>query len=396
MKKSLISLAVCSAFSSFAHAQSSVTLYGVIDEAVQYNSNIKRLVNGVNVGGKQIGLDSASGPFGTRWGMKGVEDLGGGLRAIFVLESGFNLNTGAFAQGGTAFGRQAYVGLRSANLGTVTLGRQYDSVNDYVSIFGFPLAAYSSGATHPGDIDNLAHDFRANNTIKYASPNISGLVFGATLTLGGVAGQVSQNSGYSFGAGYSHGPLKFGAAYEFYKNPSAAGAVLNSNSNAVAPTATGNFTSLNSGYLAGAAPASSWQDIVAGGNYTFGNFLVAATYSNVRYGNIGQLNGASARFNIFDVNGEIHITPFMFVGAGYSYTKGYGVRGDLGNQAYHEFSAILDESLSKRTDIYVAATYQIANGTNSTGAPAVADIENLGDSSNKHQALVRLGFRQVF
>jgi predicted porin len=396
MKKSFVVLAVCGAFNSLAHAQSSVTLYGIIDEAVQYNSNIKRVVNGVNVGGKQIGLDSASGPFGTRWGMKGVEDLGGGLKAIFTLESGFNLNTGAFAQGGTAFGRQAFVGLRSVSLGTVTLGRQYDSVSDYVSAYGFPLAAYASGATHPGDIDNLAHDYRANNTVKYTSPSMSGLVVGATLTLGGVAGQVSQNSGYTFGAGYNHGPFNLGAAYEFFKNPSATGAVLNSNSNAVAPSATANFISVNSGYLAGAAPASSWQDIVAGGNYTFGRFLVAATYSNVDYGNIGNFNGASARFNIFDLNGEVHITPHVFVGAGYSYTKGNAVRGDIGNQTYNQFSAIIDDSLSKRTDIYIAATYQRAGGTNSTGAPAVADIENLGDSSNNHQVLVRLGLRQVF
>jgi predicted porin len=387
MKKSLVVLAVLNTFIGIAHAQSSVTLYGLMDEALQYNSNVK--------GGRVVGMDSASGPYGTRWGLKGVEDLGGGLKAIFQLENGFNLNTGALAQGGTLFGRQAYVGLRSAQLGTLTLGRQYDSASDYVSAFG-PLSAWDSGATHPGDIDNLAHEFRSNNTIKYTSPSFSGLTFSGTLSLGGIAGQVTENSGYTFGIGYNNGPLGLGAAYEFYKNPSAAGSILNSNANAVAPATTGNFASLNSGYLAGAHPASSWQDIVAGGDYTFGRFTVAATYSNVKYGDIGNFNGATATFNIADVSGQILITPQDFIGAGYSYTKGNGVSGDIGNQAYNQFYLIVDHSLSKRTDLYVAGTYQRAHGTNSTGAPAVADIESLGDSSNNHQALVRLGIRQVF
>ncbi|WP_233836633.1 porin [Paraburkholderia sp. ZP32-5] len=379
-----------------AFAQSSVTLYGVLDEALQLNTNAKHVVGSTNVGGRQWSLDSLNGPYGSRWGIKGREDLGGGLAALFTLESGVNLNTGAFAQGGTAFGRQAFVGLSSNRFGTLTLGRQYDSVNDYLGAFEFGLAAYGSGASHPGDIDNGARTYRQNNSIKYASPNFSGLRFGGTVMLGGIAGSVSQNSGYTAGVGYNNGPLGLGVVYQFFKNPSNAGAVLNGNANAVAPATTSAFGSINSGYLAGSAPASSWQVIGAGGQYTFGSAAVGMMYSNVKYGNIGQLGGATATFNNFEINGMYRLSSAAFVSAAYNYTKGNAVKGDLGDQTYHQFSAVADYSLSKRTDLYVAATYQMASGTSSTGAPAVADISLIGDSSNSRQALVRLGMRHMF
>src|ERR1700751_1017325 len=93
-----------------AHAQSSVTLYGVLDDSIQYVSN---------VGGKSLYNMAAGNLQGNRWGVKGTEDLGGGLKAIFQLENGFNPNNGALGQGGKMFGRQAYVGLTGDQWGTV-------------------------------------------------------------------------------------------------------------------------------------------------------------------------------------------------------------------------------------------------------------------------------------
>lgn len=395
MKKALIALSTAT-IALPVFAQSSVTIYGVLDEAVQLNTNAKQVVGGTNVGGRQWSLDSLSGPYGSRWGIKGKEDMGGGLAAIFTLESGLNLNSGSFAQGGTAFGRQAFVGLSSQRFGTLTLGRQYDSVNDYLGAFEFGLASYGNGASHPGDIDNGGRTYRQDNSIKYASPTFSGLRFGGTVMLGGVAGSVSENSGYSVGVGYNNGPLGLGAVYQFFKNPSNAGAVLNGNANAVSPVTTTAFGSINSGYLAGAAPASSWQVIAAGGQYTFGSAAVGMMYSNVKYGNIGRFDGATATFNNVEVNGMYRLSPTFFVSAAYNYTKGNAVSGDIGDQTYHQFDALADYSLSKRTDLYVSGIYQIARGTSSTGAPAVANISQLGDSSNSHQALIRFGLRHVF
>ncbi len=123
MKKSLLALGVMGTFAGAAHAQNSVTLYGLIDAGITYTNN--------QSGSKNV--QATSGQVnGSRWGLRGSEDLGGGLKAIFTLENGFNIDTGKFGQNGAEFGRQAFVGLSSNQYGAVTLGRQYDSVVDYL------------------------------------------------------------------------------------------------------------------------------------------------------------------------------------------------------------------------------------------------------------------------
>jgi GBP family porin len=109
MKKILVSAAVCSVFSITAHAQSSVTLYGVIDAGVVYANNSH--VPGSASSGQSWGVGSGT-VSNTLWGLKGSEDLGGGMHAIFKLESGFNVNNGAFTQPNEIFGRQSYVGVQ--------------------------------------------------------------------------------------------------------------------------------------------------------------------------------------------------------------------------------------------------------------------------------------------
>src|ERR1700754_536331 len=120
MKKACLCVTLA-AISGAAHAESSLTLYGVFDEGIDYVSNA--------MGKPQIAL--VSGEInGARWGLIGKEDLGGGLKAIFNLENGFDSNTGALGQGGLEFGRIALVGL-SSPYGAVTAGRQYSSVVDF-------------------------------------------------------------------------------------------------------------------------------------------------------------------------------------------------------------------------------------------------------------------------
>src|ERR1700751_1206050 len=93
-----------------AYAQSSVTLYGLIDEGVNFTNNA----------GSGSAVQVRSGDTsGSRWGVRGDEDLGGGLSAIFRLESGFNASNGQLGEGGRLFGRQAYVGLQSQQYGTL-------------------------------------------------------------------------------------------------------------------------------------------------------------------------------------------------------------------------------------------------------------------------------------
>src|SRR5258708_39891884 len=99
MKKSLLALAALGAFAGVAHAQSSVTLYGIIDEGFNINTNS---------GGHHLYNLSSGVLQGSRFGLRGTEDLGGCLKAIFVLENGFAVNNGRLGQGGLLFCRQAY------------------------------------------------------------------------------------------------------------------------------------------------------------------------------------------------------------------------------------------------------------------------------------------------
>src|SRR5471030_3382439 len=109
MKKTYLALTAMGAF-SVAHAQSSVTLYGIIDEGINYASNS---------GGHTLYNLSSGVLQGSRFGLRGKEDLGSGLSAVFVLENGFDVNTGKLGQGGLMFGRQAWTGL-SSDQGTLT------------------------------------------------------------------------------------------------------------------------------------------------------------------------------------------------------------------------------------------------------------------------------------
>ncbi|HTR07516.1 MAG TPA: porin, partial [Paraburkholderia sp.] len=175
MKKKFLTTAILATIAGAAHAQSSVTLYGSIDAGISYNSHVKNATGGSS-SLWQYGDGVAQG---SRWGLRGAEDLGGGLKAIFVLENGFNSGTGAAGQGGALFGRQAFVGLTKDTIGSLTFGRQYSFSTDVLG------SLYSTGgntvsgnwAYHFNDIDQLTSS-RINNSVKFQSVNISGFTFG--------------------------------------------------------------------------------------------------------------------------------------------------------------------------------------------------------------------------
>ncbi|SEJ70297.1 porin [Paraburkholderia diazotrophica] len=386
MKKSLLALAALGAFAGVAHAQSSVTLYGIIDEGFNINTNS---------GGKHLYNLSSGVLQGSRWGMRGTEDLGGGLKAIFVLESGFDVNNGKSGQGGLLFGRQAYVGLGS-QFGTVTMGRQYDSVVDYVG----PLEAGDQWggyiAAHPGDLDNFNNAYRTNNAVKFTSANYAGLTFGGMYSLGGVAGDYSRNQIWSLGAGYNNGPLVLGVGYLNVRNPNVS-FFGNSTSGTPNPAASNVASPVYSGY----GSAHTYQVIGAGGAYTFGAATVGATYSYTRFYDLGSsfaapgLTGQTALFNNAEINFKYQLTPALLVGAAYDYTHGSSLNGHDAAK-YHQGSAGVDYFLSKRTDVYLIGVYQHASGTDSTGKTAVAAINGLTQSSNENQFTARIGIRHKF
>jgi predicted porin len=384
-------IVTCACFVSIpaAHAQSSVTLYGIIDEGFEAISNAP--VAGSKSGGRLFRLDANNGLNGSRWGLKGSEDLGGGLKAIFTLENGFELNTGNLAQGGSEFGRQAFVGLSSDRYGAVTLGRQYDPIIDYVGIYEFGDTNLGSDhSAHPGDLDNFNFTRRQNNSVKYQSPSYGGLNFEGLYSFGGVPGSLATNQAYSFGAHFVRGPLGVSVAYSHVNNPAAS--LFGSN-----PTDTATSNGLTASPIySGYASARLYQVVAAGGSYKFEHVIVGATYSNIRYSNITALSGSSADFNDAEVSLQYLIAPDWSVGAAYNFLKGSAVTQTVGGAKYNQISAGVNHSLSKRTDVYLSGAWQTVSGNDSTGHAAVANIADLPPSSNHHQAVARVGIRHKF
>lgn len=201
--------AAASLFCLDAIAQSSVTVYGIIDDGITFSSNA--------AGGRQYALSSGV-ISGSRWGFRGSEEIGGGLKAVFQLENGFDVNSGKLGQGGLEFGRTSMVGVLT-KYGTVTLGRQYDALVDSVGLLAVADQWAGYYAAHPGDVDNFNNSFRANNSVKYVSPSLGGLTFEGLYSFGGTSGDFSRNQLISLGAVYSNGPLVAGAGYINARNP---------------------------------------------------------------------------------------------------------------------------------------------------------------------------------
>jgi len=207
MKKSFIALAVLAVASTATMAQSSVTLYGRIDTSV---GNEKVTSNGVSTSTSQMFSGRLTS---SRWGMMGTEDLGGGLKASFQLESGINTDTGA--AGSTLFDRQSWVGLSGA-FGAVKLGRTdtaYDAVRDLAisqslwdSKFTPNEEAYKAG------ISEISNSGRAINQIRYDSPSMGGFTVGVSYGMDEKTANALEVTAVS--ARYKAGALDVGLAVQ--------------------------------------------------------------------------------------------------------------------------------------------------------------------------------------
>lgn len=203
MKKSLLALAALATLSSGALAQSSVTLYGIVDAAA------RQVKNGSAGTQKQL----ASGSNATsRWGVRGVEDLGGGLRAAFQLESGIALDTGT--TDAKFWGRRATVSLLGG-FGEVRLGRDYTptAYNTFADEFGI-VGVGSRGIFSYGAGSNLGSPattvLRVDNSVGYFLPSMGGLYGHLQVAAGeGVTG----NKYMGGRLGYESGPINVGFAY---------------------------------------------------------------------------------------------------------------------------------------------------------------------------------------
>ncbi|MBN3807670.1 porin [Paraburkholderia sp. Ac-20347] len=394
LKKYYASALTLAIGSSVAHAQSSVTLYGIVDSGFLYNSNVK--------GGQLYGLSSGNS---SRWGLLGAEDLGGGLKAIFDVENGFTLGSGAFSQGGLLFGRKAFVGLSNSTWGTVTAGRQYTASNDATSSFASGNDWAASGlsyGTRAADVDNVDTSNRIQNSVKYTSPRIGGITLGVLYGFGNVAGNFGQNSVKDVSLAYAYGSLKLGASYMFTKNPYYATYGNQGNSST---STSGTNNNMPSPIFGGYASAGSQQIVTAGGAYGLGPVTVAVLYSNTQFQNLGSVaaggsygtayNGGTATFNSGELNLKYAMTPSLTLAGAYIYTHNSGA-GKYDSAHYNQLNLGAIYSLSKRTSLYANAFYEAASGTDSTGKAAVANFIGSTYSSTSHAVAAIVGITHRF
>lgn len=342
MKKSLIAVAVLGAFAGAASAQSSVTVYGLIDTYLEAGKN----------GNASVTKLSAGGLNGPRWGLRGSEDLGGGLKAVFVLESGFASDTGFSAQGGRLFGRQGYAGL-AGGFGELLVGRQYapifytqaDSDIDGYTTFSIPAML----GTYDGNT------LRQDNMIKYNTPNLSGFTASLSFTPG-------ENP--STAAGGSSAQRKFGANAKFAVGP----------------------VTLVAGYHDDKANQTSVNSIKAyafGGKYSAGPLAVAANYFQHKTDNV---SGADPKLKGWSLG------PSYQMGAVKLLAQYGQVKNDATNGKEKAWELGGEYAFSKRTDTYVRFA-QVKDD----GGATTANWYGLGDvPTNDKNRTIAIGLRHRF
>jgi len=359
MKKSLVAIAVLGAFSSAAMAQSSVTIYGVIDSAVRYTTNADA------AGDHQLSL--GNGVFeNSRIGFKGAEDLGGGTAAVFDLEAGFGINNGQLANQGQMFGNQAWVGLKNTTLGEIDAGRQYGLA--YQTLGGYaPLGR--GVATEQGNSPELAwetalYGVNFDNSLEYTN-NFGPIKAQAQYSVGGVAGATSVGATDALALTYAQGPISVGGVYEQSKD-------ANSNNLKVlglgGSYATGPATLFLSYFDAKRDPGFG-----ASANLSGGPLANTSLLSNTN-------SALQRKDDVWTTGIGFQATPAWNFTLGYMHDSVTNV-SDLGDSGkVSTLYALADYSLSKRTDVYV----EIDNSKLSGGEIASADVLSIpGGNSDR-------------
>lgn len=350
IRKSL-SAAALAMMAGSAAAQSSVTLYGVVDVFGQY------LHNG---GSTNSFSERSGGNTGSMFGMKGSEDLGNGLKAAFDLETGFNVNNGGlFADTTALFYRQAWVGLTHEKYGSLTFGRQYQPTFWIVyptdPFRGNEVLSPLSAALLSVDRNTLATQYvtgRTSNSVMYKSPNLSGFQLYAMYAFAATVTQpVPQTSGnmLDLGLSYSGYGLYAGLAYQYQHPGTATIAALPATLNLLG---TEHYTGAI-GYRFGIVNLQF--------NYGYNKPHDAAAHS------IAALIGAGKLYSVMELGATIQATPADTIEiAGFQ----RNVRGAHDNTPGVQIG--VDHSISKRTAFYARAGYMKNNGTATMSWPGVS------------------------
>jgi predicted porin len=351
---------------SNACAQSSVTLFGMLDVGVSYVSN-------ENGGHALEASDSIYTP--SIVGLRGSEDLGGGYKAVFELASQFSVDSGAGIPGPAAdFSREAYVGLSQKDIGTLTFGQQYNLMADFLffppgqfdATFmygGFynmrqgPFAALGipQNPTGSSDLDQMGQTSRVSNSVKFTSATVDGLSFAGLYGFGNTAGSLSADNTIGLAANYALGTFGVGAAYNESR-----------------------YASLDNGH-------DGIRNFGVGLHETFGRLYLNGLYTNTKNTLTDGVVQAVQAGGLYSFNHAWRL------GANYQYWSG---NAELEHDKAQQITTALQYSLSKRTIVYAEAVYQWTGGDVSGGHDAW--INGTDPSSSTRQAIGRLGMQTAF
>lgn len=357
MKKTLAALAVLGAFAGSA-AAADVTLYGVVDYGFLYNYTDKQAADGTSADDNTLRLQSGVDA-GSRWGIKGVEDLGNGLKVGFQLESGFNADDGTLSKynekQNRIFGRQATLSVYS-DFGTLTFGR----MGALSSAAGTYDVVYSIGDAFDGgdnDVFGLYGASRYDNTVAYQSPKFAGLQVTAMYSfkqdsnLGAAAfsgdeGDFSSSKRYA-GVALTgeYGPAQFVAAYELTK--------YGSNGTQRELDKDANVFFLGGNYDFGVAK------VFAMGQY-FNGLTTAPTLDDTLVSATGATDGVKG-FG-FNVGTQVPAAGGLITVGGYysNFEQDGVVAGKEKHEGdYYGLAARYEYDLSKRTMLYAGAGYGV-------------------------------------
>lgn len=354
-----------------AQAQSSVSVYGIIDTSLTYTSKVG------SGNGSRLSIDS--GDLATsRIGFKGMEDLGGGWSALFHLENGFNADNGSLGTADTLFDRKSVVGL-SGSFGTVTIGRQTDYLEDigarYTSAQTFGGNGVKGG--HFNNLDRTAGGARTSNSVRYDTANLSGFTGSLFHGFGEVAGKTSAGQAFGVAANYAAGAFGIGAGY--YQSKLAADA------------------------LPARAGQPNLKTFTIGTSYQFGPAKLYAAWSQSRQpaapavSSTGLVNITTAtKSNVFDAGVSYAVSGNFFLLGSAIHDRANVKRVTAGKTQVSttQLNVGVDYYLSKRTDLYALYTRQRANGVINPGVINAAYSSSPADDSS--QNVLRLGVRHKF
>ncbi|NYT69852.1 porin [Pusillimonas noertemannii] len=386
MKLKALALGVALAFPMMASAQSStsVTLYGIVDTAVEYVNNIADGAGGTN---SSFHFTNLTQSVPSRWGLRGTEDLGNGLKAVFTLESGFNAGTGQSGQGGRLYSRQAFVGL-AGDWGQIAFGRQ-----DNMLMRGM-LGADIMGpnAYGLGSLDSYIPNTRMDNAITYMG-NFSGVKFGAAYARGrdnsAAGGPGGANCGLEFADQSACQAYSFMLGYDA-ANWGVAGAY---------DVITGSDTQANFQALGKDDKDRRWT---VNGYVKFDALKVSLLYLNRKndvgintqpYTGVVPPVGSrlGERSDLWSLAASYQVSPAVTLDGSVNYINYKDA--DTSSKAWY-YVARATYSLSKRTAVYASASYIRNKGlSNLSAAGGTAGANpNAGDN----QTAVMAGLRHSF